>query len=192
MAGEFDRARELNATARTEFVERMRTRRMRMFLAESTATVGLLAGDPAAAEAALREALALGQQTNEHDHISQAAGRLSLLLVDRADGDSAEALDLAALSAACAPADGVLAVALSRAASARAESTEGRHRRAAELAHAAVDVVPEAMPNLRGDVHHQLAQVLRRAGADEAARHAAAEALHCYRQKGNHASARID
>lgn len=192
MAGEFDRARELNATARTEFVERMRTRRMRMFLAESTATVELLAGDPAAAEAALREALALGQQTNEHDHISQAAGRLSLLLVDRADGDSAEALDLAALSAACAPADGVLAVALSRAASARAESTEGRHRRAAELAHAAVDVVPEAMPNLRGDVHHQLAQVLRRAGADEAARHAAAEALHCYRRKGNHASARID
>jgi hypothetical protein len=72
MAGEFDRARELDATARTEFVERMRTRRMRMFLAESTATVELLAGDPAAAEAALGQALALGQQTNEHDHISQA------------------------------------------------------------------------------------------------------------------------
>jgi hypothetical protein len=163
-----------------------------MFLAESTAAVELLAGDPAAAETALRIALAHGQQTDERDHISQAAGRLSLLLIDRANGDNAEAVELAALSAACAPADGVLAVALSQTASARAESKAGRHRRAAELAHAAVDVVPEAMPNLRGDVHLQLAHVLRRSGADDAARHAAAEALHCYRRKGNHASARID
>ncbi len=182
MAGDVDRARELNATARIEFVERMRTRRMLMYVAESTATVEQLAGDQAAAEAALRDALALGQQTAELDHISQAAARLSLLLFDRADveradveradvnranvnranGDTGEAVELAALSAARAPAEGVLAVALSRTASARAESAVGRHRRAAELARAAVDVVPNAMPNLRGDVLLQLARVLRR------------------------------
>lgn len=115
-------------------------------------------------------------------HISQTAAQLSLLL--RAEGRRDEADSLANLSAQTAPADGVAAQALSRAATARAASDAGDHREALRLAGEAVRLAPEEMPNLRGDVLTQLAVAMRASGQSRGAETAAAEAAHLYERKG--------
>jgi DNA-binding SARP family transcriptional activator/class 3 adenylate cyclase len=187
MVGRFDEARDLNERARRAFIERMRVRRLLRFVAQSNATVELLAGELAAAERELRSVLEYVRETGERDPLSQAAARLSSVL--RAQGRSDEAASLAVLSEQAAPSEGVAAQALSRAAMARTASEAGDHREAERLAREAVRLAPHEMLNLRADVLVELAEVLRAGDHELGAMKAVEEAGRLYRRKGNTSSA---
>jgi len=161
----------------------MRVRRLVMFVAQSSATVELLAGDILAAERELRSALAFARELEERDSLSQAAARLSLVL--RMQGRSEEGADLAVLSEQAAPSESVAAQALSRAAVARSASDAGEHQEAESLARQAVRLVPREMLNLRADVLVELAEVLRAAGQENGATEALKAAVRLYKRKGN-------
>ena len=183
MLGEFEEARGLNERAHRLFVERMRVRRPLMFLAQSNAAVGLLAGDLAAAEPELRTALDLALEIGERDEISRTASSLSLVL--KAGARSEEAANFAALGTRTAPSQSVAAQALSRTAQAHQAAAKGDHRAAAALARQATNLAPSEMPNLRADLLVELAEVLRTADHRHAARDAIGEAARLYERKGN-------
>jgi hypothetical protein len=122
MVGRFDDARGLNEHARRILVEQMRVRRLLRFVAQSNATVELLAGEIAAAEGELRTALEFARETWELDPLSQTAARLASVL--RMQGRSDEAANFALLSEQAAPSESVAARALSLAAKARSTSDE--------------------------------------------------------------------
>jgi tetratricopeptide (TPR) repeat protein len=188
MLGEFEEARGLNERAHRLFVERMRVRRPLMFLAQSNAAVGLLAGDLAAAEPELRTALDLALEIGERDEISRTASSLSLVL--KAGARSEEAANFAALGTRTAPSQSVAAQALSRTAQAHQAAAKGDHRAAAALARQATNLAPSEMPNLRADLLVELAEVLRTADHRHAARDAIGEAARLYDRKGNIVAAR--
>jgi len=183
MTGAFADARALNERARTAFIERIRVRRMQMFLAQSTAIVELLAGDRGAAERELRVALDFANESEERDHISQCAARLASVV--RANGRSEEAARYASLSTEAAPLDGAAAQALSKAAMARTASAAGDHGEADRLSRAAVDVAPEEMPNLCAEVLGDRAEILLVGGQAKAATETAREAARLFSAKGN-------
>lgn len=158
-----------------------------MFLAERQAMVELLADDLAAAERELRTRLEFARESGELDHISQAAARLAS--VPREMGHSNEAASFARLGVQTAPADGVVAQALSRAALAGSASDAREHREAERLAHEAVALVPGEMLNLRADVLVELAEVLRAGDKKQDAKDAMREAARLYALKGNIVSA---
>jgi tetratricopeptide (TPR) repeat protein len=144
--------------------------------------VELAAGDIDAAENELEIALELARGARLRDTIAQTAARLSLAVVQR---DTARAELLASQSREAAPAESCAAQALWRAATARAAASRNRHREASALAREAVRLVPTEMPNLRADLHMELAEVLRAAGDETGARGAIGEAIDLYEQKGN-------
>jgi DNA-binding SARP family transcriptional activator/tetratricopeptide (TPR) repeat protein len=183
MLGEFEEARELNERARRLFVERMRVRRPLMFLANSNAAVELLAGDLATADRELRTAVDLALEIGERDEISRNAARLSFVL--RAEKRSVAAAHFASLSTRTAPSEGVEAQALSRMARAQGLTERGDHRAAEALARQAVDLAPSKMLTLRADLLVELAEVLRPADGQRAAREALDEAARLYEHKGN-------
>ena len=183
MLGVFDEARELIERARLLFVERMRVRRPLMFLAQSNGAVELLAVDLPAAERELRTALDLALEIGERDEISWAAAKLSFVL--RAEEQSEEAANFAALSTRTAPSESVAAQALSLTAQARVLAEEGDYPAAEALARHAVDLVSSEMPNLRADLLVELADVLRAADHRRAGREVLDEAARLYEHKGN-------
>jgi DNA-binding SARP family transcriptional activator/tetratricopeptide (TPR) repeat protein len=187
MAGRFDDARGLIEHARKIFIERIRAPRLLRFLADSHATVELLAGHIDLAEQDLRYVMESARETREREPISQAAARLAWVL--RLLGRSDEAAALADLSAQMAPSESVTAQALSQAARARSRSDAGDHRAAEILAQAAVGFVPYEMPNLRADVLIDLAEIARAAGQEQSATEAFNEAADLYARKGNTVSA---
>jgi hypothetical protein len=183
MAGRFDEARELIERARVIFVEEMRAPRMLMFVAQSRATIELLAGNLESAEHALRTRLELARSSKEPENISQAAARLAFVV--RRAGRSAEAADLAHECATAAPAEGVAEQALAGVAMANAASDEGDHASAERLAGEAIGLVPGEMPNLQGDLLAELVGIQRAAGRRPEADLSAGEAARKYELKGN-------
>jgi len=177
MAGRFDEARAMHDQARQAIEEQMRVKRLLKFVAVSRAMVELMASDLDAAERELRSSFEIDRAIGEErEDFSQTAARLAFVLWRL--GRIEEAEDLAAVSAEAAPSESVAARALSSAARARATVD-------VELARTAVHLVPEEMPNLRGDVLVELASVLRVRGDEEGAHEALDQAARLYERKGN-------
>src|SRR5438874_12584763 len=170
MVGGFDEARALIQRARDITLTEMRAPRLLVFVEAAEASVALLAGDVEAAARATRARLDIALKGEERENISQASGWLSLLHRRLA----LEAADLAAISVARAP-FGVPGRAISLA--------------AAGDAGAAVDLVPEEMPDLRADMLLEHAVELRARGDEAGAKEAEGEAARLFRLKGNVVSA---
>ena len=181
MEARFDVARQMLEQARHVVLDEMRARRMLMFVAQGLATVALLAGDLQAAERELRTRLAFARETGEAEHLAPTAARLAFLV--RARGRGGEADELAALSSRTAPAEGVEAQALSKAAMAQANVDERLAAEAVELARA------DQLPGLRADLLLVLADI-RHASGREGSDGATDEAARLYRLKGNLAAAK--
>ncbi len=186
MAGEFDEARELISRARRLMVERMRMRRPLMWAARSSAAVEMLLGDSASGERELRAGLEMAVSFDERDVVSRIAARLSRSLFTR--GETQEAGQFATLSYDYAPAESVAAQALWRVAKAWTASRDDP-REAERLAREAVRLAPVEMPNLRADLHLELAEMLRARGDTKAAMRLIAAAIQFYERKGNDVSA---
>jgi len=187
MLGEFDEARELIDRARRLLAERMRARRPLGAVARRAAEVEIIAGDVAAGERELRNALELGHEMGERDQVSQIAATLSLVLSVR--GATEEASGFASLSADHAPAESIAAQALWRAATARVLANREDSQKADRLARDAIQLVPLEMLNLAAELRVNLADVLLSAGRRDAALKAISEAIDLYRRKGNVAAA---
>jgi DNA-binding SARP family transcriptional activator/class 3 adenylate cyclase len=187
MAGDVDQARDLVAGARDGVRERIRVPRPLVFVNQCAARIETLAGDPGAAEQALRPALAIAQQVAERDSVAEVAADLSLLCADR--GAAAEAAALADLARQQAPAESVTANALARAATGRAGFASGEPDTGLRLVAEAAAIVPGDMLNLRAQLHLIEAQLLANAGRSAAARAATSVAADLYRRKGNLAGA---
>lgn len=142
MVGRFHEARGLNEHARRILVDQQRVRRLLRFVAQSNATVELLAGEIAAAEGELRTALEFARETWERDPLSQIAARLASVL--RTQGRSGEAASFGLLSEQAAPSESVAARALSLAAKARSTSDGGDHQAAERLAREAARLAPRS------------------------------------------------
>jgi hypothetical protein len=187
MLGRFDEARALIARARQVGLERMRARRPLMFVAGSSGAVEILAGDFVAAELELRKSLAMALDMGERDEVAQFAAGLSQVLSSLGRGD--EAATFASMSMENAPAESVVSQALWRTAKARVIAGRGGSREAERLAREAVRLVPAELPNHRGDLLIDLAEVLRKGGNSQSATQAVAEAIELFERKGNLASA---
>ena len=185
MEGRFDEGRELFDRARRAVQETLHAPRLLMFVAAVRASAELLAGSLDAAEAALRTQLDAARRTGERQNLPTSAARLSLLLQEMGRPD--EAAELAALATKTAPAEGAEAQALSAAASAMVASTDPD--KALDLALEALRWAPAEMLNLRGDVLRIVARVCFARGDRARGDTALAEALRCYRAKGNLAAA---
>ena len=183
MLGEFDEAREHIDRARRLLAERMRARRPLGAVARRAAEVEIIAGDFAAGERELRNALELGHEMGERDQVSQIAATLSLVLSVR--GATEEAATFASLSADHAPAQSVVAQAFWRAATARVLGNREDFREADRLAREAIQLVPFEMLNLAAELRVTLADVLLAAGRRDAALKAISEAVDLYGRKGN-------
>ena len=183
MLGNFDRARELVARAQHVLRERFRLPRPHLFVGLRTAGVEILAGNPEAAERALRPALDIARRIGDREQAAQIAAELSLLL--SAQGASDEAAQAATLATDQAPAESVTAQALAGAARARVDLGRGRHQRAERLARDAVKLVPDDMLNLRASLLHSLAEILLAAGRHDQAQPVSAEAVELYQRKHN-------
>src|SRR5512133_2433288 len=183
MLGDFQRARELVAHAQHVLQERIRLPRPRTFVGLRTAGVEVLAGNPEAAERALRPALEVALMVGDRDEASQSAAELSLLLSRRGAAD--EAAGVATLAADQAPAESVTAQALAGAAKARILLGCGDHREAERFAREAIKLVPADMLNLRASLLVGLAEILVAAGRHEEAQPVSAEAVQLYERKRN-------
>jgi DNA-binding SARP family transcriptional activator/tetratricopeptide (TPR) repeat protein len=183
MLGDFERARELVAHAQHVLRERLRLPRPRLFVGLRTAEVEVLAGNPEAAERALRPALDVALMVGDREQASLIAAELSLLLSRR--GASDEAARAATLAADQAPAESVSAQALAGAARARVLLGSGDHRVAERFAREAIKPVPDDMLNLRASLLVGLAEILLAAGRHDEAQPVSAEAVQLYERKRN-------
>jgi tetratricopeptide (TPR) repeat protein len=183
MLGDFQRARELVAHAQQVLRERLRIPRPRLFVGLRTAEVEVLAGNPEAAERALRPLLDVALMVADREQASQIAAELSLLLSRR--GASDEAARAATLAADQAPAESVTAQALAGAARARVLLGSGDHREAERFARQAIKPVPDDMLNLRASLLVGLAEILLAAGRHDQAQPVSAEVVQLYERKHN-------
>lgn len=184
MQGDFDRARQLVASAHDDLVERFRgVRRALTFIAQRGARVEILAGDLVAAERHLRWALELASEVGERDQVAQLAGTLTK--VSLRSGNLEEATGLVELSREESPAESVVSQALWRAAWGLVLAWQEEWAEARRLAREAMAWIPRPMFDLRAELLRDLAEVLARSGATERAAEASNEAAALYRQKGN-------
>jgi DNA-binding SARP family transcriptional activator len=187
MEGEFDEARAMIARARRDMVERWRFHRPLMWAARSSAAVATLAGDIEGSERELRAALQLALRFREREPVARIAAGLSRVLFAR--GRAKEAGEFATMSEDYAPAEGLTAQALWRAAKARVMVSRDDHLEAERLAREAVGLAPAEMPNLRADLLMDLAGVLLWARQRAKVQPVIAEAIELYGRKGNLVSA---
>ena len=108
-----------------------------------------LAGDAAAAVSAYRVALTPFRNGNEAEHVGETSSRLALLLA--AEGHLEEARALANEAQAVTPTDCVVVRALAMMAAARS-LPPGEIEASLAKAAAAINLVPELMPNLKADL----------------------------------------
>lgn len=189
MAGEVAEGRRLVVRARDLLRERIRLPRPLSFIGQRRAAVELLAGDHEAAAAALQEALDVALWVAERDQAAQIAGHASLLQARRGEGE--EAARLASLASEQAPAEGVIAQALARAAEGRILAEGRDHRGAERLVRRAITGVPDDLLPLRALLHETLAEILEIAGNDAGVVAARAEAAALHARKGNLVAARL-
>ncbi len=188
MAGRIDEARDGWRRAidiMQELGQRMRAAANTMDLA----WIELMAGDPALAEAPLREACVTLERSGEKGWLSTVAGFLAEVLWRRGKPDEAERFT--AMSREAAAADDWISQMQWRATQAKLLADRGELGEAELLAREAVELMDRTdyLVN-RGDARISLAYVLRKAGRPIEAAEAAREALDLYERKGDIADAR--
>ncbi|MBW3663736.1 MAG: AAA family ATPase [Actinobacteria bacterium] len=189
MTGEVDEGRRLVVRARELLRERIRLPRPLSFIGQQRAGVELLAGDRAAAVAALEEALEVARQVTARDEAAQIASGLSLL--KSRSGHAEAAARLATFASEQAPAEGVIAQALARAAEGRALADHHDHTGAERLVRQAITGVPDRLLPLRALLHETLAEILELAGDEAGTDVAREEAATLHARKGNLVAAQL-
>lgn len=187
MNGEFDVSREMIARAESVLREGVRARRPMSLVLKRHAEVEILAGDLDAAENLLRQAVELDTAMDLREEAAEAAALLARTLFQR--GRPEEAGEMAVLAKSLAPAESVTPQALWRSTLGTSLAARGEAKEAVRLEEEAIGLVPAAMPNLRGDLHLDLARTLLLTGQDEAGQDAIDGAIDSYQRKGNLAAA---
>ena len=183
MRGSFDRARSLAraADAAAEEFGQM------LWLAAGGMTVWeieMLAGNPAAAEAAVRRSCELLEELGETGHRSLAAGQLARSLSDL--GRLEEAHDWARLAEALSTSDDVTSQMLWRRVRARLLARGGKGAEAERLALEAVSLAEATdILNWHANALADLGEVYLLSGRSEEAREPLERALALYERKGN-------
>ena len=184
MEGRFDEARSLIAEGRAVFRELGTRVRAAMAPASYLGKVELLAGDPAAAAAALRAGYEALEEIGEKGFLSTISAELSEALYLQGAVDEAERFTR--VSQAAAARDDVASqvgwrVVRARIAARRDDQVGGR-----KLATEAVALVDATdMLDFRAQTRVALAEVLELAGSGEEASHALEEAARLFALKGN-------
>jgi tetratricopeptide (TPR) repeat protein len=187
MQGSLDESRRLYALG----IEGADALGARMELAgfyEQLGATELYAGDPVAAERAIRRFFEVMDESGDEGHKSTAAGELAraLFALERFD----EAEEYAEMALRVAAEDDLASQTAGRSASALVLAARGEYAEAERLAREAVVMFSEAeSPNFQADGWMDLATVLRTAGKAADAERAAREALALYERKGNRPAA---
>jgi len=192
MLGRFDDARALLAEARSDLADRGAKLPFAITISAS-ATVELLAGDPAATLEFAEEAFSRFDELGERSSLFASAGVVAeaLYALDRLD--EAEAW-IRRTAESDSPDDEMV----SREVAAKVLARRGEHDEAERLAQEAVAVGEDTdWLNGQGDAHANLAEVLLLVGKPDEATAALKQALTRYQRKGNlvsaqHTQARID
>jgi len=181
--GRFDEARALHAAVLENARERGMVRTVAN-LAQNKWALERLAGDPAAAERAVREGYEALRALGNAALASTDATMLAHSLCDLGRHDEAE--HHAVAGAELGGPDDVLTLVLADSALARVAAHRGDHERAARLANAAVARAEDVeAPDTLGVALLDLAEVLARAGRSADAAVAAGRAVIVYDGKGN-------
>jgi tetratricopeptide (TPR) repeat protein len=187
MRGEFDEARALCGEVEG-ICNELGLRLVLIGLTEILGAVERLAGDPVAAEAALRRGYEIAVAAGTGSFTAFQGGLLAEALLDQNRVDEAEELVLQSETAAASDFGAQMHWRRTRA---QLESLRGRHEQAIALARQAVAIVADTDAlNMHGDAAIRLSEVLGRAGQPDQAERAAREALRLYERKGNVVSAR--
>jgi class 3 adenylate cyclase/tetratricopeptide (TPR) repeat protein len=187
MRGDFERARQMYREGRAN-LEELGAGVISSSVTLMGATIELLAGQPARAEAELRPAYDVLGELGEQFLRSSVAGMLARVLYEVGRLDEALAISESA-EALAAPEDVDPQVAW-RSVRARILARRGRHDEALQLANEAVELSrgPDA-PSTQASALADLAEVQRAAGLDSEARESLAQALALYDAKGDAVSA---
>ena len=158
------------------------------FTSETTGFVERLAGDPAAAESALRSGFEVSQKLGEQGFLSTVAALLAHDILDQGRLEEAEAF--IAESEAAVAEDDLTTQILLQSARARALARRGSLDLAATLCREAAALAEETDDvNMRADVLVHLAEITRLAGDASPAEELTTQALTLYEAKGNVAQA---
>ena len=183
MEGRFDEARQLAEQARTileEFGFRLRA----SWVSETSGAIEMLAGDPVAAETALRAGFDAAVEVGEQGFQATAAALIAHALVEQ--GRLEESDWFTTLSEASAASDDVASQVLWRSARARVLAASSTSSEAVPLAREAVALVERTDDvNMHADTLVDLAVVLDAAGEAEEAADVLDHAIGLYMVKGN-------
>ena len=186
--GRFDEARELVDAAVVAYEELGARLDAVSTAAFSRADIELLAGNPAAAEGALREGYDALSSLGEVGQRASVAAMLAKTL--RARGSSAEAEGFARLVEETASEKDIWSQVLHRLARAGLLADAGELRDAERVAREALAIAETTdLLDLHGDVLLELADVLRLNAREDESRECVAQALALYERKGNIVSA---
>jgi len=187
MRGGLDAARELYAASRACFEELGLERWLAAF-SQWSGPAELLAGEPARAEAELREGYESLRAMGDRGLISPVAAFLAQALY--AQGRHAEADEFAGISEECASSDDLFPHVVWRGVRAKVLARDGEGDAAARLARDGLAFAEETDSlNLRGDAWADLGEVLRLGGDETGAARCLERALEAYEAKGNVVSA---
>ncbi len=183
MEGRFDEAREFASSSRS-ILEDLGLRLRAAFVSEASAFVERQAGDPAAAERALRAGLDVASEVGEQGFLATATALLAHELI--AQGRLDEAESLIDVSEEATAEDDLTTQVLWRAARGRVLAERGRSDEAEGIARQAVKLAEETDDiNMRADVLMDLSRVLDIAGRPAEVGEAIRHAIDLYRAKGN-------
>jgi tetratricopeptide (TPR) repeat protein len=183
MRGEFELARRL-LTDGTHIFEALGLNIWAANNAQEVFYVEMLAGNPRAASAALRNSFAALERMEERAFLSTIAGFLAHTLY--ALGEDEESERFSRLSDEAASYDDVLSQVLWRTARAKVCARRGELERAVDLAREAVDLArPTELLNTQADALIDLGEVLQLADRAQEARAVVGKAASKYEQKGN-------
>jgi class 3 adenylate cyclase/tetratricopeptide (TPR) repeat protein len=187
MAGRFDGVRETIDRA-VAILEDLGLSLLAHSGLEVLGVVEMLAGDFLAAEAALRGAYERLERMRERGWLSTVGAELSRAIY--AQGRYEEAERYANLSEELGASDDIATRVPSRGVRAKVAARRGEVERAQTLARQTVDLAMATdAPDLRGDAHLDLAEVLRLSGRTEEARATLEAAIQEFEAKGNVVSA---
>ena len=189
LVGRFDEARELVAQMEAIFQELGRaTVDSAMAIGETLGLIELQAGDPVAAERALRRAYEFLHKAGEKGYLSTTAGELASALYEQSRFDEAE--QFAQISFEAAGSDDVSSQAVWRGVRAKVLARRGEFAEAKRLAREAVEIAGETdLILVHAGAVMALAHVLRvEENADEAAA-VIRQAIDLYDSKGDTVSA---
>ncbi|MCA1683324.1 MAG: AAA family ATPase, partial [Actinobacteria bacterium] len=177
MRGNFAQAREEAARARS-FIEQAGLKRPLVICALDEAEVEMRAGDPVAAEGALRPAFQLAEQMEDPQHIVLTAFALAEALLAQRRDDEAETLARMGRASASGLSAHFWAEVTWRRVSARVSARRGELEAAEGLASEALDMASSSdQLNLRADAAIDFADVVRAAGRTAEAARLAEEGL---------------